>query len=171
MYMGIFRCGLILAAVLTVSAVAQDPANPAAPVPQPLPDTNAPIIPPLTAPEIEPAVPADQITNAPVGETPKAPAKPKKKAAPKIPSLRGTASSINTTNMTVAVDVKGKEQVVKITSNTRIFADGKPAILADGKQGEKVVVEYRTAKDKTKEAVALRFGSLTPTAAAKKEKE
>ena len=82
-----------------------------------------------------------------------------------MPTLRGTATSINTTNMTLTVDVKGKEEVVKITSNSRIFADAKPAILADGKQGEKVIVEYRNAKDKSKEALAIRFGSLTPSAA------
>jgi len=166
--MGTFRFGLILAGVLTLSAVAQD----AVPVnPQPVPaDPNAPgvVVPAqpdltLPAPAPEPVLPADAGTNAPAAE-PKKP-KPAKKAAPKIPTLRGTVASINTTNMTVAVDVKGKEEVVKVTSQTRVFADAKPAILGDGKQGEKVVVEYKTGKDKSKEATALRFGSLT----AKKE--
>jgi len=166
--MGTFRFGLILAGVLTLSAVAQDavplpvnpqpqPADPNAPgVPVPLPADSTPVIPPpdLALP-VEPAV-----TNAPAAE-PKKP-KPAKKAAPKIPTLRGTVSSINSTNMTVTVDVKGKEEVVKVTSQTRVFADAKPAILSDGKQGEKIVVEYKTAKDKSKEATALRFGSLTP---------
>ena len=170
--MGTFRCGLILAGVLAISALAQD-ANPVNPQPQPA-DPTVPVVPQPVTPELDPTVPGvlpppDAVPVDPAAVTPApAPApkpKPAKKAAPKIPTLRGTVASVNTTNMTVAVDVKGKEQVIKITSQTRIFADAKPAILADGKQGEKVVVEYKTAKDKSKEATALRFGSLT----AKKE--
>lgn len=174
--MGTFRIGLILVAVLAFSAVAQDanPVNPQ-PLPQPQPaDPTAPAVPPPVTPDLDPTIPAvippadataPAVTNAPAGEAPKPIKKPVKKAAPKIPTLRGTVASINTTNMTLAVEVKGKEEIIKITSQTRVFADAKPAILSDGKQGEKVVVEYKSGKDKSKEATALRFGSLT----AKKE--
>jgi hypothetical protein len=170
--MGTFRSGLILAGLLTFSAMAQD-AVPVNPQPQPA-DPNAPGLPvPLPAtPEIDPSIPAQipvqpeaGVTNAPTDQVPKAAPKPKKKAAQKIPTLRGTVGSVNTTNMTLIVLVKEKEEPVKITSNTRVFADAKPAILSDGKQGEKVLVEYKSAKDKSKEATAIRFGSLT----AKKE--
>src|SRR5436190_2893805 len=175
--MGTFRFGLILAGILTFSATAQD-AVPVNPQPQPA-DPNAPGLPVPAAPDLtlpapapEVAIPAETGTNAPAAHSKKASKASKdgkkegKKAdAPKNPTLRGTVNSINTTNMTVTVEVKGKEEVVKVTSQTRVFADAKPAILGDAKQGEKVVIEYKTGKDKSKEATALRFGSLT----AKKE--
>jgi hypothetical protein len=151
---------------MTLSVIAQD----ANPQPAPVADPNAPVLPTPVPPDLDPTIPAQipavdtNVTTAPAEEPQKAPPKPKKKPAPRIPTLRGMAGAINTTNMTLTVDVKGKEEVVKITSQTRIFADAKPAILADAKQGEKVLVEYKTGKDKSKEALALRFGSLTPVA-------
>jgi hypothetical protein len=165
--MGTFRCGLLLAACLAFagSTLGQDtnPANPAAPglpgAPIPTPDTNGPV-PSVLAPQPDLGAPVapDAITNA----APKRAAKPKAAAAPALPSVRGTASKLDTLNMSLTVDAKGKEETFKITSKTRVFADGKPAILSDAKAGENVLVEYHTAKDKSKEALTLKFGGSAP---------
>lgn len=75
-----------------------------------------------------------------------------------MPTLRGTVTAIDKNAMTVTIHGKSKDETLNVTSKTRIFADSKPAILADAKEGEKVVAEYHTTKEKAKEALTLRFG-------------
>ena len=61
----------------------------------------------------------------------------------------GTVASIDKTAMTITIKGKSKEEeTLNITSKTHIFADGKPAILADAKEGENVVAEYTRTKKK-----------------------
>jgi hypothetical protein len=159
--------------VVGLTAVAQQPSTnpPAVPVPAPgpgvVPDPNvpSPIPQPGVTPEVDPntlqpAPTTDIATPAPTG-TPaatKPKPKPKKPVAPALPTLRGTLMSIDKTNMTIVVHGKTKDETLSITSKTRIFADNKPAILSDAKDGENVVVEYRNTKEKTKEALTLRLG-------------
>lgn len=167
--MGTFRCGLLLAACLTLagSTFAQDtnPANPTVPGlpggPVPAPDTNPPVIAPQTDLSAPIAQPGAEAAPAAAPKT----AKPvKKPAAPALPTIRGAAAKLDTLNMALTVDAKGKEETFKITSKTRVFADGKPAILSDAKPGENVIVEYHTNKDKSKDALTLRFGGSAPAA-------
>jgi hypothetical protein len=80
--------------------------------------------------------------------------------------VRGKVGKVDQIGMTLTVDVKGKEETFKVTSKTRVFADSKPAIFADGKVGETVVVEFQNAKDKSREALAVRFGGPAPKAGA-----
>jgi hypothetical protein len=141
--------------------------GPAVPAPG-IPDTNAPVpapaIPePTPTPGVDPnalqSAPATPDLGQPANGTPApAPAKPKKAAAPALPTLRGTIGSIDKNAMTVTIHGKSKDETLNITSKTHIFADGKPAILADGKEGENVVAEYRNNKEKGKDALSLRFG-------------
>jgi hypothetical protein len=167
-FMGVFRSVLLACSVVGLTAVAQQPStNAPAPAPGPgVVDPNAPVpIPqPGVTPEVDPnsLQPAPTIdTNAPAPiATPAAKSKPKKPAvaAPALPTLRGTLASIDKTNMTIVVHGKSKDETLSITSKTRIFADNKPAILSDAKEGENIVAEYRNTKEKTKEALTLRLG-------------
>jgi hypothetical protein len=75
-----------------------------------------------------------------------------------LPTLRGTVGSIDKNAMTVTIHGKSKDETLNVTSKTRIFAEGKPAILADAKEGENVVAEYHSNKEKGKDAWTLRFG-------------
>jgi hypothetical protein len=157
--------------VVGLTAVAQQPSTnpPAVPAPAPgpgvVPDPNVPtpIPQPGVTPEVDPntlqpAPTTDIATPAPAATPAATKPKPKKPAAPALPTLRGTLASVDKTNMTIVVHGKTKDETLSITSKTRIFADNKPAILADAKDGEKVVVEYRNTKEKTKEALTLRLG-------------
>jgi Cu/Ag efflux protein CusF len=169
-FMGLFRSGLLACLVVGSVSFAQQPnPGPGTPVPAPgVPDTNAPIpapaIPEPATPGVDPnalqpatPAPADA-TAAPAADTATAKPKPKKSAAPAVPTLRGTVGSIDKNAMTITVHGKSKDETLNVTSKTRIFADGKPAILSDAKEGENVVAEYHTNKEKAKDALTLRFG-------------
>jgi hypothetical protein len=168
--MGLFRSGLLACLVVGLTAVAQQPSTNAPVVPAPGPgvaDPNVPTPSPIPQPGVMPEVDPSTLQPAPTTDiatpaaTPNA-AKPKAKkpaaAAPALPTLRGTLGSIDKTNMTIVVHGKSKDETLSITSKTRIFADNKPAILSDAKDGENVVVEYRNTKEKTKEALTVRLG-------------
>jgi hypothetical protein len=172
-FMGLFRSGLLACLVVGLTAVAQQPSTngPGVPVADPNVPVPAPIPQPGVTPEVDPnalqpAPTTDIATPAPTaGATNKPKAKKPAATAPALPTLRGTLGSIDKTNMTIVVHGKSKDETLSITSKTRIFADNKPAILSDAKDGENVVVEYRNTKEKTKEALTLRLGGNAPTAA------
>lgn len=170
-FMGLFRSGLLACLVVGSTAIAQQGTQPAPGVPGPIPgtpDTNAPAQAPITPepqpiPGVDPNAlqPAPAIPDATQPATPApstAKPKPKKPTAPAAPTIRGTVGSIDKNAMTIVVHGKSKDETLNVTSKTRIFADGKPAILADAKEGENVVAEYHTTKEKAKEALTLRFG-------------
>jgi hypothetical protein len=165
-FMGLFRTGLMGWLVVSSITFAQQPTAPVTPAPAPTPgiadpNTPPPIIPqPEATPGVDPSLiqPAPIVpdaTTAPAATTSKP--KPKKPAAPAAPTFRGTLVSIDKTNMTIVVHGKAKDETLSITSKTRIFADNKPAILSDAKEGENVTVEYHNTKEKNKEALTLRF--------------
>jgi len=164
--MGLFRSGFLACLVVGSATFAQQGTPPAVPPPG-APDTNAPIpIPAIPEPTptpsvdpnaLQPTTPLPDTTLAPDTNTVAMP-KARKPAAPVSPTLRGTVSAIDKNAMTITIHGKSKDETLNITSKTRIFADGKPAILADAKEGENVVAEYHTNKEKAKEALALRFG-------------
>lgn len=176
--MGTFRCGLLTLLTAAWTAWAQDPnapLNPAGVSP-----STVPGLPATVAPELDPnipatipapgetnIIPADISTTAPA-PVPAAPKRkvPPKKVAPALPTTRGTVAKLDNVAMTLTVDAKGKEHAFKVTSKTRIFADGKPGIFGDGKLGENVTVEYRAGKDQTKEALSVRFGGSPASAKA-----
>jgi hypothetical protein len=158
-FMGKFRCGAVFAACLTLAVSSYGQGVPGTPQP----DTNTPALPALPGAVPDATVPPQPAVTDPIAapETaaPVAKPKPKKKPAPPaLPSVRGTVSKLDNVAMTLTVDAKGKEETFKISSKTHTFADGKPAILSDGKPGENVTVEYQTGKDKTREALMVRFG-------------
>jgi hypothetical protein len=168
-FMGVFRSVLLACSVVGLTAVAQQPSTNAPVVPAPAPgpgvvDPNAPV--PIPQPGVTPEVDPNSLQPAPINDTnvaapiatPTAKPKPKKSVAPALPTLRGTLASIDKTNMTIVVHGKSKDETLSITSKTRIFADNKPAILSDAKEGENIVAEYRNTKEKTKEALTLRLG-------------
>jgi len=171
-FMGLFRTGLMACLVVGSITFAQQPGGVPAPVPG-VPDTNAPVPPPVI-PQAEPtpAVDPNLVQPAPADTTTSTPGtavKPKAKkpaAAQALPTLRGTVASIDKTNMAVVIHGKSKDETLSVTSKTRIFADNKPAILSDAKEGENVVAEYHNTKEKTKEALTLRFGGAGKTVAA-----
>jgi hypothetical protein len=166
-FMGLFRSGFLALLVAGATTLAQQPVPaPGGPAPTPppgVPDTTAPA--PAIQPEPTPGVDPNAIQPAPIGADTNAPAaapsakpKPKKAVAPALPTLRGTVGSIDKNAMTIVIHGKSKDETLNITSKTHIFADNKPAILADAKEGENVTAEYRNTKEKTKEALTLRFG-------------
>lgn len=167
-FMGLFRSGMLACLVVGSTTFAQQPAVPGGGVPAPSAvDTNAPApAPVIPGPELTPGVdpslvqPLPDTNGIPTSDTPHAgKPKPKKAAtAAASPTLRGTVASIDKTNMTIVVHGKSKDETLSISSKTRIFADNKPAILSDAKEGENVVAEYRNTKEKSKEALLLRFG-------------
>jgi hypothetical protein len=170
-FMGVFRTGFLACLVLGWTTFAQQPPpGGPAPIPGVIPDTNAPVVPQPDPTQVDPSlvqpapIPAD--TTIPPEATPQK--KVKKPAVAALPTLRGSVASIDTTNMTIVVHGKSKDETLSITSKTRIFADTKPAILSDAKQGENVIAEYRNTKEKTKEALTLRFlgGHAAPAAKA-----
>ncbi len=172
--MGPFHRGLLATFLLSASIVGQD-VNPLQPAPVGDP-AAAPGLPASVAPEIDPNLPAqipiDPPHAEPVPAAPQRKSGPKKVAAPAIPMVRGKVAKLDKLAMTLSVDVKGKSELFQVTSKTRIFADGKPAIFADGKVGEQATVEFRAPKGKTREALAIRFGAApAPKPAAKPAKK
>ncbi len=165
-FMGLFRTGLMACLVVGSITLAQQPTAPVTPAPAPTPGIADPNTPPPVIPQPEPTPGVDPNLVQPAPTVPDATAppaattskpKPKKPAAPAVPTFRGTLASIDKTNMTIIVHGKAKDETLSITSKTRIFADNKPAILSDAKEGENVTVEYHTTKEKNKEALTLRF--------------
>lgn len=124
-------------AIPTDAGLAPIPADAAAQQPAILP----------TDPALDPNAPAiDPTQPAPVPKK----AAPKKKVAPKapaIPTAKGAIVDLNKTAMTVTINAKAGEQTYKITSKTRIFVAGKPAITGDLAAGDNATIEYRKAKD------------------------
>ena len=77
--------------------------------------------------------------------------------------FRGTVSEIDTNAMTLTV----ASRTFAITSETRIYKDGKPAELSEGAIGESVTGSYKTGDDGKLDAVTVRFS----TKATPKKKE
>jgi hypothetical protein len=100
--------------------------NMVAPPAQPLPP------PPVVA--VPPAAEVSATTNA-------APAKPKKMRT--TPAVTGRVLDVDTNAMTLTV---GKH-TYELTSETRIFKGGKPAILSDISVGDKVGITYKKDRD------------------------
>lgn len=97
-------------------------------------------------------------------ETPKrpAPAQPAHKSKPKKQSgtrFSGTLSAVDRSAMTITIESGGKSRVYGVTSRTRLFKDGKPAILADGVIGEHVTGLARTTKNGKAELISVTFSA------------
>lgn len=93
----------------------------------------------------------------------KAPAAPKEKkdgkeAAPKRHPFVGKVSAIDTQSMTVTLAGKEKPRVIRITSDTRITKNGKPAMLKEGAVGDEAAGQAVKAADGGEQATSLRFG-------------
>lgn len=93
-----------------------------------------------------PSSPATNVTAAGKPQTKPAPARPR--------PLSGKIAEVDQIHKTIKV---GKT-VVYITSETRIFKDGKPAVLGDAQVGDEVGISYVPAEDGRYLARSVRIG-------------
>jgi hypothetical protein len=71
--------------------------------------------------------------------------------------FRGKIDAVDTSAMTLKVGARTFE----ITADTKIFNNGEPAALSDGKVGEPVRGTYKKTEAGKLEAVAVHFGAKT----------
>lgn len=110
-------------------------------------------LPAITNTATDPALPQAQPTTE--AAKPEA-AKPKPKpAAP--PAFHGKVTELDKYGMTVTVASKKTTKTYKITSRTRLFREGKPAIFSDLAEGESLSVVSKKAKGGGLEAVTVRI--------------
>jgi hypothetical protein len=147
---------LLLAGVASMpfAVCAQTPLNPSAPAgtSSTVPEINNPASGNVVAPGIDAAAPAVK---------PKAKQHPKKTPATASAdnrSFRGKLVAVDRNSMTITVETPEKRSL-KITSETRINKDGKPALLADGKIGEQIYGRAKKAADGIDEASVVNFGA------------
>ena len=72
--------------------------------------------------------------------------------------FRGKLSAVDKTAKTITVAAAAGDRTFQITSETKIFKAGKPAVLEDGVVGEEVSGSYRKAEDGKLNAIMVRFG-------------
>ncbi len=116
------------------------------------PLTNNPATGNISPPPVDTPAPAPK---------PKAKSKKKKTAAhegQKSLTFDGKLGAVDKTAMTITV-AGAHQQVLKITSNTRINKDGNPALLADGKINEEVSGQFIKSADGSEEATLVNFGA------------
>lgn len=111
---------------------------------------------PLLAADTKPASPpgASAAATKPAAEA----------AKPKTLPFNGKIAAVDRAAQTITLSGKS-QRVVKVTAQTKIVRDGKPATLADAKVGEPVGGSARKTEGGQLEAVSLRLG---PKAAAEK---
>lgn len=68
-------------------------------------------------------------------------------------------TELNVTNMTFTVDLKGTNQIVQITSQTRFFRDGKYATTRDLMEGQTVRGVLKATADGRRQAVRIFWGT------------
>jgi hypothetical protein len=96
----------------------------------------------------------DANTNAAPVTDQSAPAKPK---APATIPFHGKLKAVDAGAMTLTVGTRTFE----VTTGTKIFNNGEPATLADGKVGEPVRGTYLKTESGKLEAVTVHFGAKT----------
>ena len=118
----------------------------------------------LGQPQSPAAAPPDTVVAAPEtaapppAKAPKAPAKKGKTANAGYP-FRGKLKVFDKDALTFTVAGKEKDRVIRITSQTRFFKDGKPATLSDAIIDGEVAGTVRKGADGKEEAVSVRFGA------------
>jgi hypothetical protein len=147
-------------AAMPFSTLAQTPVNPAAPAgtASNVPEINNPASGNVVAPDVEGTAPVPK---------PKAKKHPKKASATasadaKRTAFHGKLVAIDKRAMTISVEAP-ELRTLKITSETHINKDGKPALLAEGKIGEQVFGRVKKAADGSEEATVVNFGVQAPT--------
>jgi hypothetical protein len=103
---------------------------------------------------------------------------PAKAAEPKAEKKKGNGSKQQTLpfkGQLKSLDKNAKtitvgERVFQITSVTRIFKDGKPALLESGTAGEPITGSYRQGADGKLSAVSVYFGTRPEAKGAEKKK-
>jgi len=95
--------------------------------------------------------------------------KPAAKADQKISTFDGKLGAVDKTAMTITVEGTNK-QTLKITSNTHINKDGKPALLSDGKISEDVSGQFVKSAGGAEEATVVNFGVRHTTPIKRKHK-
>ena len=96
----------------------------------------------------------DANTNAAPVTDQSAPAKPK---APATIPFHGKLKAVDAGAMTLTVG----NRIFEVTAGTKIFNNGEPAALADGKVGEPVRGTYLKTDNGKLEAVTVHFGAKT----------
>jgi hypothetical protein len=71
--------------------------------------------------------------------------------------FRGKIDAVDTSAMTLKVGAR----IFEITADTKIFNNGEPATLSDGKAGEPVRGTYKKTEAGKLEAVTVHFGAKT----------
>lgn len=82
-------------------------------------------------------------------------AKPAKTKKAHNTTFKGKLDKLDDVNKTITVG----EQTIEITSETRIYNDGKPAIMADGLIGGPVHGTYKKSDDGKLMAVSVQYGT------------
>jgi hypothetical protein len=100
--------------------------------------------------------------------TPPPPAKEKLKKRADFP-FNGKITAVDKTNKTLSLNGKDADRVFQITSATRLFKAGKPAVLDEATVGEDVTGQARKSDGKT-EALSVYLGPRPDGKAKKAEK-
>ena len=160
----LLRAVLAVALVTTTSAALARQAAPAAPgsVPTPPPASSVP----AATVQADP-VPA-AATPAAASDFPKH--TKKKKPANHGTSFAGTIGAVDAKEMSVTVAGK-KEQTVYVDSKSHLEKDGKPAVFADLKAGEKLQGTSHKEKDGKLTVVHASIGEKAASAESKKSKK
>jgi len=82
-------------------------------------------------------------------------AKPAKTKKTHDSSFKGKLDKLDDVNKTITVG----DQTIQITSDTRIFNNGKPGIMSDGTMGEAVHGTYKKSDDGKLLAVSVHYGT------------
>src|SRR5438128_2202305 len=84
-----------------------------------------------------------------------APAAEKKAPKRTVLPFTGKLKAVDTTAKTIAIG----ERTFQITSDSKIFKDGKPATLVDGVVGEDAGGSYKKAEDGKLDIIMVHFGA------------
>jgi hypothetical protein len=168
---GALAAALVASRAQTTPAAAEPPGTPTTPLtppttPTPAPEPAALPVPTLTnpAPALAPAEAAPAPTVPELAKPADTNAPPVLKPKPKPvapPAFTGTLTEADKVAMTLTVAAKEKTRTFQVTSRTRFFKGGKPAIFSDGVEGEGAAVVSKALKGGKAEAVTVRWGTKT----------
>lgn len=140
-------------AQVTITPVAADPA---ARAPVAAPDTAAPApLKPVNVTKAEPKPHAKSTAK----KTSKTSATSKKKPARPAKAFSGTLTAVDRLMMTFTVEDREGTHTYCVTSNTRFYQDGKPAIFSAAVVGEDVSGTGRKSEAGQIEAVSVKFAA------------
>ena len=93
--------------------------------------------------------------------------KPKKETKDKPLPYRGKLTAVDKSAKTITIG----DRVFHVTSETKITKDDKPAVLEDGKAGDEVRGQYKSAEGDKLQAVSIYYGVKAPAKPKEKKPE